>query len=230
MKKSLLIILLTLPILFGLKLRPDSFFSVNKYRIDQTGLVSQDFFTSIKKFLLEEFDNKKKASIIISDAKKRFPIIDKISIAYRPMGVYVKITPYKPLCCINNNLILAHNNELFFYDTFTEKAINSIAHVVIAPEYISSITSFVPPLLRELPPDFYETYNLELCNEHCVRLTHTQEKYFNIILSANQKNISSLLTYCDSVKKNIIERKDFDKGQNWTADVRFNDYIVVYKA
>lgn len=229
MKKSLLITLLTLPILFWLRWHSASFFVVKHCYVSQTGLLSDDCFKSITTHVREELDNNQKAHVIIADIKKIFPILEKISISYRPTGTYVKVVPYKPLCCINNNLILTHNHELCSQDTFAQEVIDSIAHIAVAPDCSSKMASLVPLLLHELPADFYETHNLELCNEHYVRLTDKQEKYFNILLSANQKQIPSLLTYCDLVKKNIIERKGFEKGIYWTADVRFTDHIVVYR-
>lgn len=229
MKKRLLIILFTLPILFGLSWRSASFFSVKQCYVNQAGSLSQDCFNSILVYVQEAFASNQRSQCILENVKNNFPFLEKISIVYRPTGAYIKVIPYTPLCCINNSLILTDNKKLCPHDTFVREVIDAIAHITVAPECVSKVTSLVPPLLQELPSDFYETYTLELSNEHHVCLTNKQEKYFNILLSTNQKNISSLLSYCGLVKKDIIEPKGFDNGKKWIADVRFTDYIIVYR-
>lgn len=229
MKRAIVFFGLFLLIFLGLRHTSAPFFSVKEYRVIQTGLISDDHFSSIKACVSQLLDDNCDAPALIKNLKNTFPVLNKIIVAYRPCGTYVMTYAYKPVCCINDDLILTDKNELFSKNSFAPHAYDSIAHVTVAQECLSKVSLLVPSLLRELPSDFNITYNLELFNERCVRLTDKQEKNFSIMASAQQKNLSSLLAHCSSVKKIISGRKGYDKNSMWINDVRFKDYVVAYK-
>ena len=228
MKRSIVIFGILFLMIFGLKNYSASLFFVKKYHCIQTGSLSDDYFTSIKTCVHTLLDNKYSAHALIAHLKKEYPLVGKINIAYRPCGTYVMMHARKPLCCINDNLVFATDHQLYPQDYFATDSLNSIAHIAVAQDYVPKITTLAPLLLRDLPSDFYETYNLNLINEHCVHLTDKQDHNFTIISSVTQKELSTLLMHCSAVKKTIRERKYFNKAA-WIADTRFSDYIIAYK-
>lgn len=230
MKKVLSIFPIFLLICFGLRRTSASFFSVTEYRVIQTGLISDAYFSSIKTCVGQLLgDNNGDASALIKNLKNTFPLLSKIIVAYRPCGTYVMTYAHKPVCCINDDLILTDQHELFPKNSFAAHACDSIAHISVAQECVSKVSALVPSLLRELPSYFNETYDLELVNERYVRLVDKQEKNFSIMAFATQKNLGELLAHCGTVKKIISERKGYDKKSTWINDIRFKDYVVAYK-
>jgi hypothetical protein len=228
-KKLLFIFPILLLIFFGLRRNSAPFFSVKECRMIQTGFLSDDYFSSIKISVQQLLDENCGAHSLIARLKNTFPILNKIVVAYRPCGIYVMTYAHKPLCCVNDEFVLTINNELFPQNAFAEHSLDSIVHITVAERCLSKVSTLIPSLLQELPTGFNDSYNLEVVNEHCVRLVDKQENNFSIMALAEQKNLSSLLAHCAKVKKNISERKDFSKGAAWIADVRFADYVVAYR-
>jgi len=229
MKKGLLLLGVLLLMFIGLRWNSAPFLSVQKYHCLQTGILSQDYFSSITTCVGNLLRDKFCARAIIDHVKKEFPAVSKVMVTYRPSAVQVKIYAHNPVCCVNNSLVLTSNNELFAKDTFSKRALCTIPDIVVAQESMAKSTSILASLLQELPSDFNQNYDLEFVNEHCVYLVDKQEPCFTIISSMDQKKTSQLLAHCESVKKNIKERKGFDKTFKWAADTRFAEYIIVYR-
>jgi len=231
MKKSLLFVCAVIPLLVFVGLRRNSapFFSVQNYCCVKSVLLSDDHFASINSTLAALIGDNVAAYELIDRLKKQFPVLDKIIISYRPSATHVMLYPYQPVCCINNSLVLTAHNELLPKDVFSADAVADIAKIAVAQDGMVNIPVCVSSLLRELPSDFNQQYNLELVNEHCVHLVDKEESNFVVTLTVAQEKSPMLLTQCALVKKNIGERKGFDKGAKWIADTRFAHYIVAYK-
>jgi hypothetical protein len=137
--------------------------------------------------------------------------------------------PYKPCCCINDNLVLTENHQLVQKNLFAQHSLDALTHITIAPEYLSKAADFVPSLLSSLPADFGDAYNLEVYNEHCVRLIDKQDDNFTI-MTYLYKNMEHVFDKYILIKKTMSESKNMHKNTAWIADVRFADYIVMYKA
>lgn len=216
-------------ILVGLRWNSAPFFSVAEYRCMKTGHISSDYFSSIQEFAGTLLHNGYSARAVINQLQQQFPIIKKITIAYHPAEVQLKIYAYEPLCCINDAFVLTPQCELFSKDIFSQKALAAISNITVAPRCMLRAPILLTSLLQELPLTIDHIYNVELMHEHCVRLTDKQERKFTIVTSVEQNRMSQLMTHCDLIKKSISERKGFDKGVKWVADTRFADYIVAYK-
>lgn len=216
-------------IMMGLRWNSAPFFSVASHQTAQTGSLSQDYFASVDDCVKQLVCNGCSAHCIIDQLKKQFPIVTKISVAYLPTGVQVKVNCQKPLCCINKCLVLTEKHEFFSRDIFSKKSLKYIPTLTVAQECLPKAQSLLPVLLHELSADLNKAYNCELINEHCVQFTSKDDDQFVIFASVEQKKISSLLAQCATVRKNISERKGFNKNLKWIADTRFADYIVAYK-
>ena len=216
-------------VFFLLKHISSSVFSTSQYRFIHNGLLSDDYFSSIKTYATQFLDQQCDAHYIIAQLKKEFPVVDKIEIAYRPCGTYVMVRSHKPLCCINEDQILTDHHQLVTKDYFSSPVLDSLNRFTVAENCLSHVASLVPSLLAELPSDFKQAYDLELRNEHHMCLRSKQEKNFSIVASALQKKLSCVLAQCELVKKKLVERKDFNEKINWVADARFADYIIAYK-
>jgi hypothetical protein len=229
MKKKLLAFVFLLLMVVVLRWNAAPFFSAKEHRCVQIGSLSKDYFSSIKMRVGECLAQKYSAHALISDLKNKFSLLNKIVVAYRPLAICVTMYAHKPVCCINDDVILVTENQIVPKNCFTTTSLAQIPHITVAEEYMAHTASLVSLLCR-LPSNFYEKYDLELVNEHYIRLIDKYERQFTIVSSTVQKNMSALLAQCASVKKNIGERKGFDKGVRWIADTRFADYIVTYKA
>ena len=216
-------------IMIGLRWNSAPFFSVTSHQSVQTGSLSQNYFASVDDCIKQLVHDGCSAHRIIDQLKKQFPILTKISVAYLPTAVHVKVNCQKPLCCINNCLVLTEKHELFSREIFSKKSLKYIPTLTVAQECLSKAPLLLPVLLQELSADLNKAYNCELINEHCVQFTSKDDDQFVIFASVEQKKISSMLAQCATVKKNISERKGFDKNLKWVADTRFADYIVAYK-
>jgi hypothetical protein len=230
MKKGLLIIVTFLFLIFvGLRWNSASFFSVAEYRCIQTGILADDYFCSIDTVVGNLLKDNFSAHAIIDHIQKQFPVINKTIVSYRPTAVHVAIYGRKPLCCINNSLVLTGEGELFPKNSFSDSAITDIPTITVATPWMTQASTFLLSLLHELPSDFNQHYTLELVNEHYMRLVDKNKPQFTIVSSAAQKEIPTLLAHCEVVKKNIDERKGFDKGIAWIADARFANYVIAYR-
>lgn len=229
MKKGLLIFPLLLLTFFVLKKNCAPIFSLSTYRFIQNGILSEDYLSSIKVYATKLLDHRYNAFEIIAQLKKEFSVLDKIEIAYRPCGTYIMMHAHKPVCCINEDLILTYDNQLVSKNYFAFHLFDSLASITVAQDYLPTIASLVPSLLRELPSDFKQDYDLEFINAHHICLRNKHEKNFSIIALATQDKWCCLLDQCVLVKQKLAERKDFNAKTMWIADARFADYIIAYK-
>lgn len=228
MRKGLLIFSITIVVFFGLKKTAFILFSTKNVHCIQSSTLSDDYCTSIKNHAHRLLEKNYSAHHIITQLKKEYPLLNAITIAYRPCGTYIMLHARKPLSCINTDQVFADDHELYPKDFFAHHSIDSLAHMTIAQEYISKTALMVPELLNALPSQFNDTYNLELLHEHYVHLIDKQDKNFSIIASIGQKKLPELLMHCSRIKKNLSERKNFNKSQ-WIMDTRFAEYIIAYK-
>ncbi len=262
MKKKLLIVTAAIitPVIFvGLRRNSAPLFSVEKYQCVQDAALSDDYFSSINNALADLCDKHCAAHVIIDQLKQQFPVINKITIAYRPTATHVTLSVHEPVCCLNNSIILTTQKELFPKHVFAEDALTDILNITChLPCDASStaqtlrytptghsqtshkassgtagradVSSLVTNLLQKLPCNMSESYNIELMAEHCVRFTDKQQPQFVIVSSLAQEKLAQLCTQCKEVKRTITEKNGFDKGIKWVADTRFAHYIVAYKA
>ncbi len=207
-----------------------SLFAVKEYHCSQTGIIAPDYFSLIETVVGNLLRDNNSAHSIITQLQKQFPILNNIVLSYSPMRTQISLYAHKPLCCINNSLVITGNGELFPKDNFSDDMCSTIPSVAVAPHYLNHAVSHLLSLLHALPSDFDQHYNLRLESEHTIRLTDKDKPQFSIVSSAAQKNMAALLSQCNLVKKNLDARKKFDKNSQWAADTRFADYIIAYRA
>jgi hypothetical protein len=233
MKKKLLIVTAAIitPVIFvGLRRNSAPLFSVEKYQCVQDAALSDDYFSSINNVLADLCHKHCAAHVIIDQLKQQFPVLNKITIAYRPAATRVTLSVHQPQCCINDALVLTAHKEVLPKHVFAEDALEDILHVEVAQDNITQASSLVDSLLQKLPHDISDVYNIELIRDHCVRFVDKQQPQFAIVSSLLQDKLAQLCTQCKEVKRTIAEKNGFDKGVRWVADTRFAHYIVAYKA
>jgi hypothetical protein len=229
MRKIILAGISLLTICVGLRWYSASLFSTDHHRCWQSGTIADGYFHSIDTVLGQLLHDKVSASSIIAQLQKQFPELKKIIISYRPTGVQVNVSAHNPVCCINDSSILTPEGELFPKNSFSQDTLTTIPHMRVAEKWMAHAPSSLLSLLQELPSDFDQYYNLEVINEHYVRLVDKDKPQFTIVFSAAQKEIPKLLAHCQTVKHTLDAQKSFNKGTTWAADTRFADYIVLYK-
>ncbi len=217
-------------IFVGLRRNSAPFFSSQQHQCVYDAILSDTYRDSINSVVTELLTNNFSAYAIIHELQQKFPIVKKIIISYQPAAIRVMVSAHEPVCTINNECALTAQKEIFPIDIFSEKAITNIANIAVMPDSVNNMAYFISHLLDILPAHVFQAYNVELVNEHYVRLADKKQPKFTIVSSVVQEKLSFLLSQCDSVKHTIAERKDFEKGTKWIADTRFAHYIVAYKA
>jgi hypothetical protein len=233
MKKKLLFIAvaITAPvILIGLRRNSAPFFSVKEYQCVQDSLLSDDYFSSINSALADLCNEHCAAHVIIDRLKQQFPVLDKITISYRPAATRITLSVHEPVCCVNNSVMFTDNKELFSKNMFAEDACVDIPHIHVAQDSMNSAPQLISSFLQKLPRNTSNHYNLELMNPYCVHFTDKQQPQFTIVSSVAQEKLEQSLAQCAAIKQTIDEKKGFEKGIKWIADTRFAHYIVAYKA
>ena len=231
MKKSLLLIAIIPFVIFvGLRWNSAPFFSVKNYHCVHDTLLSDDYISDINASLTELFNNNLSAHGIIDHLQKQFPVLKKIVISYQPSVVRVMVSAHKPVCSVNNAVILTAADELFPKNSFSTKVVETISNITVTQPDVVNIPVAVSRLMQHVPSQTHHAYNCELINEHCVRLIDKKQPNFTIVSSIDQENLPILLAQCDAVKHTIDARGEFDKGKKWIADTRFAHYIVAYKS
>lgn len=229
MKKGLLFFSCLFLICIGLRWNSAPFFCVKKYQCTQTGVIAQDYFSSVQMRAGELIHDNYSADALINHIKKTFPVISKIVVAYRPFATCVMMYPHAPICCINDSLILTSSGQLFSKDIFAVDAIAHIPLISVLEENFSDYAGQLLTLLDTLPPHFGDMYNVKLINDHCIHLVDKKDPHFIIVSFLEKRDLSSLLPHCDMVKNKLSQRNDFTRQIQWAIDTRFADYIVAYK-
>lgn len=232
MKRKLffVVIAIIMPVIFyGLRRNSAPFFSTQAYQCVCPQVLSEDYFSSIDNALVVLLNEQCVAHQLIDQLQKQFPVLNKIMVSYKPNAVHIAMSARKPVCCINDTIVLTACNQFFPKNCFATLAVADIPYIQVQQEDMKNVPSFVASLLHDLPADFNDAYDLEFMSENYVRLVDKKEPNFVIAVTVAQENFSVLLAQCESVKNNIAERAGFNKGVKWIADTRFADYIVAYK-
>jgi len=231
MKKSLLLFVILTPAMIFVGLRSISvpFFSPQQHQCMYDITLSDEYTASINNLVTELLKNNSTPEII-NQLQQQFPILKKITIAYQPMAVRVILSVHEPICNVNNLYVLTNKKDIFSKTIFSEEIIADMPCIMVMQDDVKDMTCFISHLLEILPSDVFHVYNVELVNEHYVRLIDKQQSKFTVISSVVQEKLPFLLSQCEAVKYAIAARKDFDKGAKWIADTRFAHYIVTYKA
>ncbi len=139
MKKKLLIVTaaLIIPVIFvGLRRNSAPLFSVEKYQCVQNATLSHDYFSSINSTVADLCNKHCAAHVIIENLQQQFPVLNKITIAYKPIATRVTLSAQEPKCCINDELVLTAHKEIFPKHFFAEDALEDILHVQVAQNLI----------------------------------------------------------------------------------------------
>src|SRR5260221_4357691 len=139
MKKKLLIVTaaIIIPVIFvGLRRNSAPLFSVEKYQCTQDTALSDDYFSSINSALADLCNKYCAARVIIDQLQQQFPVINKITIAYRPIATRITLSVHEPVCCINDALVLTAHKEIFPKHVFSEDALADVLRVEVAQNLI----------------------------------------------------------------------------------------------
>jgi hypothetical protein len=231
MKKSLLLIVLTPAIIFIIsRWNSLSFFSTEHIYGLYDSSLSCEYATSINTALVDLVRSKNSARSIIAQLQEQFSFLQKITVAYQPLAVRVMISAHKPLCLVNNEWVFTQRAKMIPQHIFSERTLAAIPRITIVDENIYTMQQMVDQLLQRLPDEMYDTYAVELLNEHCVRLIDKKQTKFTIVSALVQPQLAATLIHCNAVKQALDARGEFNKETKWIADTRFAHYIVAYRA
>ena len=120
MKKSLLLVIILMPVMIfiGLRWNSASFFSSQQHSCVHDTVLSDEYITTINAAVAELLSNNLSTDQIINQLQQQFPILKKIVIAYQPTTIRVILSAHEPICSINNVQALTAKKDIFSKNIF----------------------------------------------------------------------------------------------------------------
>lgn len=163
----------------------------------------------------------------IAYIKKEFPAIDTVLFRFYPDHISIAITPYAPLCVINNEKVITRNGILLEKLFFDDAQCISVPQIII-PENVNQFVSFMPRLVQSLG-NYFSFFNPVVIASHRIYLEDKDEEKFAVITTVNTYISEKMVRYCQQIKQQLHDRGVFKKNERWLADIRFADHIIVYR-
>lgn len=169
---------------------------------------------------------------IADDLKNEFPFIDSISILCAADGIgRMAITAHDPAYLVNNKYVLTNNGLLFEKTVFESSAYAKLPTACVNEQSLHDQATIerVQTCLAGLPNDFFESYEINWCDETCLQLQDKREPNFTIVCEDDYVPGSFVLQKCNAIKEQLTQRGAFSskKKKMWVADIRFGDQIIV---
>lgn len=178
------------------------------------------------------FDHKK----FYSDLKSNFGWVKDISWKRNDLHhVQCNVVGYKPVCCINDGMLVIENGMLMLQNQCDHDLVISLPSVVIDQRLLQH------SLLDEQTLSFCKTFNPVWLNEYSMTYRESNEiiiqpkKYRHITLIADQESLNEpkkfqaieLILKDLNNKKILYFSKWFEQQFSFMLDLRFKDRIVV---
>lgn len=155
--------------------------------------------------------------------QKQCPYLESCIIAYTPhTNALINIKAQKPLACINGQKIITEQGNLIAQNYTVEIELPNLIVEELSTE--NKDTELDPAFFRwlqSLTRDMHDQFEFCWNNKTYITLTEKNNPTTKIICRADQEIRKEIIDACMRVKAST------KKGQNWQADIRFKDLIIV---
>jgi hypothetical protein len=199
---------------------------ITAYAIDIDATFSPLIQANIRDYVCNTPLFKTASLITINDSlKKKFPCIEHVTSERQAPGIaHIQIKTAKPLLSLNDSMILASDGSFVSKEVFTKAMMKKT--IPIACSDLSTMTPALAPSLRFFLNPLLHSYTITWHNDHTTLLHDKQDPWFTVICNAQSAPSDATLIRCEQLKQKLIITKS---NNNWIADVRFHNQIVVYK-
>lgn len=185
----------------------------------------------LKEFISAQHSKSLKPKDFIKDLKDSFLWIKDISLVMEPSLISITILPDTPFAVINNSMVLTQEGKVFEKDIFIAQTLGQLPILTVDGEALNYAHTFekIALFFKTAPQELFNFYTVTWKNDHAVYLADKAHTNFIVIVSADRQLISKKLGDCLHIKKTLhtqLIKKPIDQ---WTADTRFADRIIVTK-
>lgn len=163
--------------------------------------------------------------------KNEFPMLKKVSLAYKKQKTEVTIQGIRPLFVFNNKTVIGEQKRQVPQVDFSRKLVTTLPHFSVAlQEGSQDFSEETIEYASGLNPALYEYYDIAW--EDASRIVFHDKKYPHItLLAAVDTGAEKLLQpACREMVATLLERKPSRNGQknDWCIDMRFKGQMIVF--
>ena len=158
-----------------------------------------------------------------------WPTIESISVrlsANKTNTLYLSATPL--LCIINNQCVLLANGHIVPAVYYDEKTLQTVVQIKIPTRKNERSLPRLQNLISKLDYTIFDSFTISYHNPDWVQFTPKETDYFSIVCTDCQSLNQETIHQCLRLKNQLEEKGKLHAGNNWIADVRFENQIIVY--
>ena len=175
---------------------------------------------------------------------KEFPSIQSLVLFLSATGmITAQIKSVVPLCKVSDTLVLINNCQVFKSALFSNTYLDPLHQICLNDKSNDVVFDFLQQeCVGTVPKPFLgmvDKLSSALFDDYCVTyqdkttwcLRDKQQKKFFILFNNAQIPNEHLLAACNKIKETLFDRGQFNtrRTQNWVADTRFKDQIILFR-
>lgn len=159
---------------------------------------------------------------------KTFPCIDSVSLHHCAPGVLAcEVTSVQPLVHVNNTHVVSTEGLLLTPDYFSPTLLHTLRTISVDHLQERMPKSFITTA-HALAPTLLDRYDARWIDDKKILLQEKEAPHFSIICNAQRLPDEQLLAQYQQLRTAYINTsKKVSKTQQWSADIRFKDQIVI---
>jgi hypothetical protein len=198
----------------------------------QISMLSADCAKRLKVF----FSAYKKTQVSSADfsaaLKKEFPVLKKITFAYKhAKKTVVTVQGAQPVLVFNNQVAFTDQTTHVRQSDFDPSLLATLPHFSVAPS--QNGYSFSPECIRyayELDPAVHALYDVEWIDSSLIKFHHKKHAQIMVLGSVDTTAETILEPACGEIIAVLLERKPSRKKEkyDWCIDRRFKGQMIVF--
>lgn len=217
---------------WGMRQACRSVVAVTHYEVQVDPAFSSSFARTIHTFIQERLDGRMLFMPYLAQSlQKNFPAIENIEITRHPGGtVDIAIKSVNPRMIVNHEHAFVDGKLLPVYQ-FSKEWLAGRAEIALGGD-IHQLDPVIADCLARLDIDTVRAYNVAVVSPQELLLQDKEYQHFVIRGNPGALPKQQVLAQCQAIKKNLLDTGALTKKlkKTWTADVRFDNQIVVSSA
>lgn len=171
------------------------------------------------------------APIILETIKKKFSVIDTISVSFLPVNeCSIQIKACEPVVRVNTDWVYTQKGTLLARSTLLPRIAQTLDNIQIQCTQMGQphMTSYCAQFIDSLSALILDTYTINWIDEHEIYLQDKIDQDFSILVQCATPLVSGILG-AQAIKADLKKRGRFAHLNNTqlVADTRFDGQIVV---